>query len=164
MTAAPKLSPTQGPPTLRLVQTARPTDLPPAGNGKRLLASVVDCFLSLMAAKLAAGLIVGSITTPTETNTWAITSAFNLLYWVGLPLLMDATPGKKIMGLRVVRDNYDPDLSMGQLFLRETLGKFFSVMLMLAGLVMILFDIERRSLHDRLCKTRVVDVRPSPNS
>lgn len=64
------------------------------------------------------------------------------------------TPGKLILGLRIIR----PDgsfMSAGQ-----AAGRFFAYLLsgftIYIGFIMAGFDSEKRSLHDRICDTRVV--------
>lgn len=70
----------------------------------------------------------------------------------------DATPGKKMLGLRLLRANGDK-LSTGRI-----IGRYFaewvSSITLGIGYLMAAFDKEqRRSLHDRMCDTRVIDVR-----
>jgi uncharacterized RDD family membrane protein YckC len=65
-----------------------------------------------------------------------------------------ATPGKMACGLRVLRSDGER-LSYGRAF-----GRFFaeilSAMVLCIGYFMVGFDKEKRSLHDRICDTRVV--------
>jgi len=68
-----------------------------------------------------------------------------------------ATPGKMVLGLRVVR----PDgtrLSFGRAF-----GRFFakalSGLILCIGYIMIAFDSQKRGLHDMICETRVIKSR-----
>jgi len=68
-----------------------------------------------------------------------------------------ATPGKMICGLRIVR----PD--GGRISYARALGRYFAQMLSYAvlyiGVIMAGFDSEKRSLHDRICDTRVIKTR-----
>lgn len=77
-----------------------------------------------------------------------------LVYHVYFLAKHEATPGKRVLGLRVVR----PD--GGRLGAGRMVGRFFSELLsratFLAGYVMAAFDEEKRTLHDYLCDTRVV--------
>lgn len=64
------------------------------------------------------------------------------------------TPGKLILGLRVVRARGGPltwGLAMGRYF-----GHMLSGLTMYVGYLMAAWDEEKRSLHDRICDTRVV--------
>ncbi len=65
-----------------------------------------------------------------------------------------ATPGKMVFGLKVVRSDATP-LTNGRI-----IGRFFAEMLssliLSIGYIMAAFDEEKRSLHDRICDTRVI--------
>ena len=69
----------------------------------------------------------------------------------------EATPGKMALGLKVVRAD-GSKLSTGRI-----IGRYFSEMLssmiLLIGYIMAGFDEERRTLHDRICDTRVIKSR-----
>lgn len=80
-------------------------------------------------------------------------------YWVLLTYQFGATPGKKIMGLRIVKKDQNVNLDIGQLFLRETLGRLISTLPLMLGYVWVSWDKERRSFHDMISGTRVVDYR-----
>lgn len=68
-----------------------------------------------------------------------------------------ATPGKMVMGLKVVRSD-GSQLSGGRI-----VGRYFaellSTMILCIGYIMAGFDEERRALHDRICDTRVIKSR-----
>jgi uncharacterized RDD family membrane protein YckC len=65
-----------------------------------------------------------------------------------------ATLGKMACGLKVVRPDGDP------IGYPRALGRYFaeilSGMILGIGYLMAAFDSEKRSLHDRICSTRVV--------
>lgn len=69
----------------------------------------------------------------------------------------DATPGKMALGLKVVRSD-GSKLSTGRI-----VGRYFSEWLsgaiLFVGYIMAGFDEERRTLHDRICDTRVIKSR-----
>ena len=67
----------------------------------------------------------------------------------------DATPGTKVLGMKVLRAD-GSSLSKGRI-----VGRYFAEMvsglILLVGYLMVAFDKEqRRGLHDRMCDTRVV--------
>lgn len=68
-----------------------------------------------------------------------------------------ATIGKLILGLKVIDIRSRPQLSYGQIFFRETIGKLLSSILMI-GYLMALFTKNKRALHDFLAKTRVIKI------
>jgi uncharacterized RDD family membrane protein YckC len=70
----------------------------------------------------------------------------------------EATPGKMVFGLRVVRRD-GSRLSQGQIigrFFAEIVSKYFTLGF---GYLMVAFDSENRALHDQICDTRVVTKR-----
>ena len=83
-----------------------------------------------------------------------INLAIALAYAVFFILRHEATPGKRLLGLRVVRADG------GRLGAWRVVGRYFAEQLsgltFLAGYVMAAFDDEKRALHDFMCDTRVV--------
>jgi uncharacterized RDD family membrane protein YckC len=70
----------------------------------------------------------------------------------------DATPGKRMLGLKLVRAD-GSKLSHGRIVARY-FSEIVSSLIMGIGYLMVAFDKEqRRALHDRMCDTRVIDVR-----
>jgi uncharacterized RDD family membrane protein YckC len=65
-----------------------------------------------------------------------------------------ATPGKMVLGLKVVRADggpLSPGLAVGRFF-----ALYLSAFILLIGFIMAAFDPEKRALHDRVCNTRVI--------
>ena len=77
-----------------------------------------------------------------------------LVYTAYFMRIHEATPGKRILGLRVV------GAGGGRLGWGRIVGRFFAELLsritFFAGYVMAAFDDEKRTLHDYMCDTRVV--------
>jgi len=71
---------------------------------------------------------------------------------------LGATPGKMVLGLRVVRPDGGP-VSLGRAIGRY-FAKLLSGIILLIGFIMAGFDREKRGLHDILVDTRVIK-RPS---
>jgi uncharacterized RDD family membrane protein YckC len=67
-----------------------------------------------------------------------------------------ATPGKMACKLRVVRSDGSP-VTYGRAFGRH-FAEWLSGLILYIGYIMVGFDDEKRSLHDRVCDTRVVRV------
>ncbi len=81
---------------------------------------------------------------------------FVVLYSVLSWTLTGRTPGKAIMGLRVV-SNDGGRVSLGKSFLRLA-GYLLSTLMLGAGFFWVLVDDRRRAWHDHLAGTRVVHV------
>jgi uncharacterized RDD family membrane protein YckC len=81
---------------------------------------------------------------------WLIAASYSM-YFISK---YEATPGKRLLGLRVVRAD-GSRVGAGRAF-----GRFFaervSDLTFYAGYVMAAFDDEKRALHDCICDTRVV--------
>lgn len=65
-----------------------------------------------------------------------------------------ATPGKMVLGLRVIRSDGSP------VTFKRAIGRYFAVWLsqltLYIGFIIAAFDDQKRSLHDHICDTRVV--------
>lgn len=75
-------------------------------------------------------------------------------YFVLMTYFGGATLGKRAMGLRVVSTDGQKCSFMTVLY-RETIGRYLSRILFI-GYLLAIGDIEHRTLHDRICDTRVV--------
>lgn len=138
-----------------------------AGFRVRLAAKLIDLAILYAAAVLverglAALVFDGVVPVPPD---WAgvlrmlawsapINTALALAYSVYFVRKHEATPGKRILGLRLVRADG------GRVGAWRVIGRHFaeglSQITFLAGYVMAAFDEEKRTLHDYICDTRVV--------
>jgi uncharacterized RDD family membrane protein YckC len=84
----------------------------------------------------------------------SINTLVAMLYTVYFVTRYEATPGKRLLGLRVVRADG------GRLGGLKSFGRFWGEQVtgltFFAGYVMAAFDQEKRALHDFICDTRVV--------
>jgi len=85
--------------------------------------------------------------------TFAIGLFYNL-YFVGT---RGATPGKKILNLRIIREDGIEPVGYGKAFLR-LLGYILSGMIFYIGFIMIAFTDRKRGLHDMVAGTNVIKV------
>jgi uncharacterized RDD family membrane protein YckC len=88
---------------------------------------------------------------------FVIQVALTLVYEVYFLTTRGATVGKMALGLKVVRVDGGPismGLAVGRFFASYLSGIIFFIGYIIAG-----FDIEKRSLHDRICNTRVIYTR-----
>lgn len=74
------------------------------------------------------------------------------IYFIGKS---GATPGKKIMKIRVVKADGSA-VGYGGAFLREVVGKFISGIILLIGYFWMLWDPNKQALHDKIAGTYVV--------
>jgi uncharacterized RDD family membrane protein YckC len=85
-----------------------------------------------------------------------INFAVSFIYEVYFVSSRGATPGKIALGLKIVRADGGP-ISIGL-----AVGRYFAAMLsaftFMIGYIIAGFDDQKRSLHDRICDTRVIKV------
>ena len=74
-----------------------------------------------------------------------------------------ATLGKIFVGIKVVREDLNR-ASLGNLILRELVGKIISLVTLLAGYVMAAFTLRKRALHDIIGGTVVISDDKNPKS
>lgn len=76
-------------------------------------------------------------------------------YFVIFTYKKEATLGKKMFGLKVISAKSEK-LSLGQVILRETIGKIISGIILNVGYIMAGFTEKKQALHDMIAKTNVV--------
>lgn len=140
----------------------------------RLLAKLIDMFLTGLLSVMIYGAVAVSIfgsskfMNPDAASLTVVKilllHALSSVLGIGLALIYsivsirrwDATPGKLALGLRV----YGAD--GGKLSSARICGRFFAEVLssffFMAGYIIAAFDDQRRTLHDRICSTRVLKV------
>jgi uncharacterized RDD family membrane protein YckC len=138
-----------------------------AGFGVRLAAKLIDIGILYAAAVLvergvAALVFDGVVPAPPDWPgvlrllAWSapINTVIALAYSIYFVRAHEATPGKRILGLRLVRAD-GGRVGAGRLVGRH-FAEALSQITFFAGYVMAAFDDEKRALHDYLCDTRVV--------
>jgi uncharacterized RDD family membrane protein YckC len=84
----------------------------------------------------------------------AVALGYILWFWAN----RGATPGKKMLGLRIVREDGEEPIGWGTAFMR-LVGYMVSGFVLYIGFLMIAFNAEKKGLHDMIAKTRVLKVR-----
>jgi uncharacterized RDD family membrane protein YckC len=123
-----------------------------------LIVSAVNFVISLAMA----GLMASSVSDPVRAfqSTMAIASlktVINACYCTYFLGKFSATPGKMVCGLKVVTpDNHNVTYMTG---LGRFFAEFLSAIILGIGYLMMIPDPEKRTLHDRICNTRVIRTR-----
>lgn len=86
--------------------------------------------------------------------TMAASLGYILWFWAN----RGATLGKKVMGLRIVREDGEEPLGWGTAFMR-LVGYMVSGFILYIGFLMIAFSPDKMGLHDKIAKTRVLKIR-----
>jgi uncharacterized RDD family membrane protein YckC len=79
----------------------------------------------------------------------------NLIYSVFFVSLKGATPGKMLLKMKIVDRNYAKP-TFWRVLLRESVGKYVSGLLLLISGLMVIFQKQKRSLHDFIADTYVI--------
>jgi len=88
---------------------------------------------------------------------WLMAVIVNAGYFTFFHCATGQTPGKMILGLKVVGKDGRP-LTLGRSFLRW-FSYFLSALPFMLGYLIVLFDRQKRALHDRVAGTCVIDAR-----
>lgn len=75
--------------------------------------------------------------------------------WASLLFASGTTPGKKLLGMRVIKEDGSP-AGWFTMFFREVIGKAISLSIFSIGFLWILLDPERQGWHDKLASTYVI--------
>lgn len=135
-----------------------------ASPGARIVASLIDGAI-VFAPVLAAALVIGFDEAADNAVFIVVTSLWAALYDVLLIGLSGATIGKRILGIKVVRQVdgvTPPGLEVGlKRWLVNMVGLVPALFMMSIGLtaastVLLFVDVHRRAIHDRIAGTYVV--------
>ncbi len=122
-----------------------------ASPAKRLIAFILDLIIPVIALSMLIGM--------SESSTFMsiLGTLLYLAYIVGAIYLFlrGTTPGKRVMGMFVVKEN-GKRAGLLTMLLRETVGKWLSGLVMSLGWIWILIDKENQGWHDKLASTYVV--------
>jgi uncharacterized RDD family membrane protein YckC len=84
-------------------------------------------------------------------------------YFILLTYKKEATWGKMALGLKVIPSDKEK-LSLGQVIMREVVGKFISGLTLGIGYLMVAFTEKKEALHDKIAKTNVIYADPNKKS
>ncbi len=131
-----------------------------AGIGRRAIAYIVDIFL-LYIIQIVLVFPISLLSESGSDDVAAVVSCVALLgsvllgvwYFVFLQARSGQTPGKKMLGIRVVSAD-GGQVTKGRYFVR-LIGYWISGMLLGIGFLMALWDTNQQALHDKLANTYV---------
>ena len=143
----------------------------PAGFWIRFLAYLIDSFIvTLLMALIWAPSVFVTIKAATSAEgpgplaailpflSFLLGTAVALGYILWFWASRGATPGKKMLGLKIVREDGEEPIGWGTAFMR-LVGYMVSGFVLYIGFLMIAFNAEKKGLHDMIAKTRVLKVR-----
>ncbi len=147
---------------------AAPTVFHYAGFWIRFVAAIIDGLVVGFSSAAVEAILLPTLR-PNLTPMGMASSAalIGVVYLVGMSIgaayeglfvnKLGATPGKMVLGLRVVRPDGGP-VSLGRAVGRY-FAKLLSAMILLIGYIMAAFDPQKRALHDMIVDTRVIKKR-----
>ena len=128
-----------------------------AGLFVRFMALVVDPLVAL-ALYFGAIALFGSISSDLGVMV-AVLLPIAYFVWFLMLLRRGLTPGKKLLGLQVVRAQTGDNPGFGTMFVREIFGRFISGLFLGLGYFWAIIDKNGQAWHDRIAGTVVVRVR-----
>lgn len=142
----------------------------PAGFLRRALAVLIDGVVIMLLKlpinvpiQIARGLLAAPGGKPSQASTFLTLISFVVvnygiiyLYFGWFYSNRGATPGKMLLGLKVVDSETGTHLSYGRSFMREAFAKLVSLVLLGAGFLMVIFRSDRKALHDLIMSTEVI--------
>jgi uncharacterized RDD family membrane protein YckC len=78
-----------------------------------------------------------------------------LAYYIYFTYKYGATLGKKVMKIKIVREDGQP-MTILTVILREVVGKFVSSVLLCLGYFWVMWDKKKQGWHDKIAKTIVI--------
>jgi uncharacterized RDD family membrane protein YckC len=135
-----------------------------AGFWIRVLAAFIDALIVGFASVAVQAILLPGLRSNSSPGSASAIAAVGLAYLLGMAMAatyegvfvnkLGATPGKMVVGLRVVRPDGGP-VSLGRAVGRY-FAKLLSTIILFIGYIMVAFDREKRGLHDMLVDTRVI--------
>lgn len=127
-----------------------------AGLAIRTIAALVDCVVAMVA-----GWLFGTAVEATNLPIPALLlflggNAIGLTFAVAFPALLGWTPGKRIMGLRLINRAGNPGGIGWQAAILRWLAAYVSGIALGLGYLAIINDPEKRAWHDRFAGTHVL--------
>ena len=143
--------------------------LTPADPALRLFAHLIDTGIVMVLVVILPVLVSFIACSPPRDFArafpgWVFFFALSSLFWAaawGRCWFNSSSPGKDMMGLYAIDSKTGKPLGLGNMILREVVGKWISGMIFSLGYIWILIDKDKQGWHDKLVNSIVVK-RPKP--
>jgi len=131
-----------------------------AGFWIRTLAAVIDTIIIVTITFPLLYLIYGQAVLTSDNfieGIWdvIISYVFPFAFTVGLWMKFGGTPGKRMLGLKVLDENTQQHVNVGSSLIRY-IGYFPAMMVLFIGIFWIAFDKKKKGWHDHMAGTIVV--------
>lgn len=128
-----------------------------AGLFARWVAMVIDPLIAL-ALYFGALMVLASVSEDVAGTAAVILPVVYIVWFLSL-LRRGTTPGKRLLGLQVVRTQSGGIPGFGVMFVREVVGRFVSGVFLGLGYIWAIFDKNSQAWHDKIASTVVVRIR-----
>ena len=127
-----------------------------AGFWRRLVAALIDLFAVAVICSIISDVFNESVldALPYLIGGNVLSFLVNIAYFVGFWVWRGQTPGKMLLGIKLIRED-GSDVTIGVALLRY-LGYIVSGAIILIGFIWIAFDSRKQGFHDRMAETYVV--------
>ena len=126
-----------------------------AGFGERSAAFLLDLVIVSLLDVLLVMSLFGTNALSQDTNNFLLPAVFLLYFWY-FGAATGQTPGKIILGIKVVEDNGRPMKLLSGL--TRTLSYYIDVMLFFSGFLLAAIRKDKKALHDIIAGTKVVKI------
>lgn len=126
-----------------------------AGFWIRLVASIIDTILLAIVIGVAMFLLFSAASPEIVSTGSIILNLLPIFFYIFCWAKYGATPGKSMLGLKIVKADTLEDISTGQAIIRY-LGTIISSIILCIGFLMIAFTGRKQGLHDMIASTVVV--------
>jgi uncharacterized RDD family membrane protein YckC len=135
-------------------------------RGMALIIDELICILIYVAIILPlgfSGILDDANNTGMQIFAYALLLVIMVIYYTAFVAKCGATPGKMLMGLRVMRADDQSPVSVGLAF-----GRFWatrlSALIIFIGYLVSIGSVEKAAMHDSICGTRVINIRDPEKS
>lgn len=136
---------------------------PAASFVERFFANSIDYFILGIAITLLEAPFARIVEKLADSHSPKAALLSFLIWFIAMALLQMAplvfwgqTLGKTFFGIRVVNEDDSAKLGTWQVAKREIFGKAISAIILGIGFLMMLWNPARQTLHDKICRTKVV--------
>jgi uncharacterized RDD family membrane protein YckC len=88
---------------------------------------------------------------------WLFSTIIQYFYYAAFYQAKGATPGKQLLGIKVISTRSGHYLTYKETFVRELVGKPISGILLGIGFLMVAFRSDKKALHDLMAHTQVIE-------
>lgn len=90
---------------------------------------------------------------------YTVSTIISILYFIVPVIIWGATPGKRILNLKIINSNETPKISIFKALSRELFAKTISAIPFFIGFMLAGWTEQKQAIHDMICGTYVIRYR-----